>query len=262
MEDTKQGIRVMMFVFILAVVSSAIVLAGIGGISGSTGLSYSGSAEVLSGIMCYAGFFALIGFALFLYAVFKIYTDAEQFSSEHKRNVTIAIVLYLLGGLLGSGIPPLQALLYSAAAVLLVKDIAGEIDTKLLYSAAGVNVLSATGQFIFIVMITTLRDQEILIFLTWVLGSLITSYGIFILAYHRVHKSLERGEGRSKESSEEWTSRLTQGESLEDEESCPRCGAILKVYRDGSAICDNCGFSTSDWEGNRGEATERGEKDE
>ncbi len=249
MQGTRNGIRLMILLFILSIISSLIALLGFYDVFGGGEIS-SSSLSSLGSTVCFSAIIAFIGFLVFLLALYNLVKDSSNISASHDSSVKLALFLYIVGLFAGFLLKPLQTIFYTFGAVFLVKELGEDLERKLLWSAAGINILFGTTLSVFLLSMVKreLSSNLKLSIIIWFIMALLSGYGLFIITYRRINKKLSSSESEKFFSGEEnrWESNLKSGY-----EECPNCGMHeVVVYDDRSAECLKCGYTTMEWEGN------------
>lgn len=245
MERTKNGINLMILFFIIGIISNLIILLGFIGVVGSGEID-QGKISALGSTVCFSAIIGFVGFLVFIAALYNFIKDSSSMPTEHDTSVRIALGLYVVGFFVGFLIRPGETILYSVAAVFLVKGLGGELEKKLLWSAAGINILYGLTLSTFFM---SLVKRELSRTLTlsigiWMVVALISGYTLMIITYRRIRSKM--GEDRSEKD----FSDLHDWELKEKWVECPHCGMKeMVVYDDGSAECLKCGNVMMEWEG-------------
>lgn len=199
-------------------------------------------------------FLALI---FFLYGIYKIWKDAQNISYEHRTKVKWAIALVILGVIfqLISRITYLLTIpIYGIMPVLLVYELADAKAKKYLYLGASILIVLSLGA---LVLISSYTDPEfgekisstVIRIMALAIGFTSVGHLSFALGYSEVSKIVEEREKKSREFSAKigYSKEIEESEKPEVSE-CPECGEkTLDVRSDGSAYCENCGYTDIDY---------------
>lgn len=237
MGRTKAGLGLMQVFFLLNVLSDAVIASGTRSVMMQEEIDQT-IIQQFGSTLCLGRFVGFIAFLVLIFAVYKIYKDKHNYPLEHEESVNFAIIFYVLAVIGGMIYVPLNTLFFAIASVLLVKELAPSFEKKLLYSSAGVNLLTAIG---FVMMYSVALNREVSLEIIsyqvyWVISASIIGSVLFMLTYRRISSNLDE---RTDRSSENFFTDLNFGG--EGKKRCPECGKYTFEEKGGRfLLCSEC----------------------
>lgn len=260
MQRTKSAIRMMTIFFFISIISNAVVLFSFLG-NVRAGEVTQREVSSFGSYMCWAIIISLVGMIFFTLALYNFIKDRKTMPREHESSVKAAFLFYLGGFFLGNLFRPIQIPLYSVGAVFLVRKVAGDVERKMLWAAAGLNILYGFSLYLLLFSVIEHKVDNLTLFalIGWLLAAITIAMSLFIITYRRISDNLSSRKERGPSGPRDYQIGDMRREDEGDKKpkgtrsyypECPECGMrSIKVYKDGSAGCQRCDFATSEWVG-------------
>lgn len=188
--------------------------------------------------LCFTGLISLAVFLVLLYALKQFYDGHDRFSEDHESNIALSSIIFVIGFLTGLFVVQIQVIAYAVASFLLVKELADELEKRLLISSVGLNVMYGITSYIFLRFIVKREISNSLSYysISWLAIVVTVGYLLFMVTYRRIERRLEGSDD--------------EDEDIKELQRCPKCGEkTLEVSAEGTVECRNCDYPNVSFEG-------------